>query len=59
VLACGILSYHDSVPDSVFVWDAFGIFTHVISLDKRLLSILDVLPVGNEIDISNGVSAEY
>ena len=58
MLPCGILSNHDSVADTVLVRNALGILAGIVLLDKRLLSILDVLPVGNEIDVSNGISAK-
>jgi hypothetical protein len=40
------------------VRNALGILAGIVLLDKRLLSILDILPVGNEVDVSYGIPAK-
>ena len=49
---------HDSVADGVLMDDARRILACIVLKDKLLLSILDVLPIGLERHVEDGIDLE-
>jgi len=59
VLTVRLQVYHDAVSDGVCVGNPVLVLPLVVLSDKLLLTLFDVIPVGLEGDIEEGVSSEH
>ena len=59
MFSAGVQFYHDAVSDCVLMRNTCGVFSFVILRNKPLLARFDVLPVGLEVNIEDGVATEH
>ena len=59
MFAAWVLANHHLIPDIVRVCNAFGVFAPIVLDDEPLLSFLNVLPVGLERYVEDGVAVEH
>ncbi len=54
-----VLFDHNGISYTVPVWNAYEVFSFVVLYDKLLLTFFDVLPVGFERHVEDGVTTEH